>query len=303
MEHGVPGGPGDLDVQAPEGFRAAGMSQALMEYIQPLLDRAEESVDMNQLMSLGTMVYNLAQARERGETPDNPPENVLLRLGGILGLGARDSSNLLQEMIQRKQYLIPEELQTNLSGNIMFVRKTQSLEIPEPYPDDLVPDPVVPEQSQDVTELLSCLDRLEACREEKKEPSDWEESLRNAQDLAGDCFAEWLSACGKEGDISTLRQFIVMYIEFAYCYQPPDEADLGLDVSFIWLKNFFFRHLPPKIYLEDPTELAYAPAAISLFHSYLYLIGWLKEERAQIKAGEILDLQRRFWDMLRKRYS
>ena len=52
VEHGVPGGPGDLDVQAPEGFRAAGMSQALMEYIQPLLDRAGDSPDIYHYVSV-----------------------------------------------------------------------------------------------------------------------------------------------------------------------------------------------------------------------------------------------------------
>lgn len=297
------GGFGPSEAQAPEGFRAAGMSQALVEYIQPLLDRAGESADPNNVMNLGMLVYNYALAREKGENPEHSSGEIQEMLQRELDLGREDASELLRYMVERKEHLLPDHIQTDLSATTMFIRKTQSIEIPEPHPTDLISDFAEPEQSRDLSELLSSLDRLEETRKSKEDLSDGENLLNNAPKLAKDCFAEWFRACGGVRDASTLSQFIFIYVEFVYGYQPFDEGEMGQDVSPAELKHFFFHHLPRKIYLEDPAELAYAPAAISLFHAFLHLSGWLDEERAQIKAGEILDLQGGFTDMLRQSYS
>ena len=303
QEHSVPGGPGELDVPAPEGFRAAGMSQALMEYMRPLLDRAGESADMNNVLSLGMLVYNYALAQEKGETPEYAQEDILLRIGGELGLGPEKSKELLQEMVERKQYLLPDELQTNLSGNIMFVRKTEPLEIPDPDPAKLPSEIVAPEDSQDLEELFSCLDLLELSRKHNNEPEDYHNLQERLPALAASCFEDWLRESDPELDPETPGQFVRMFVDFVYGYLPPDVGHFrehGLPPE--GHREFLFQHLTRKLYLKDPNEFAYAPVAIYLFYCFLLACEWLDKEAIEA-ALEVHELEEEFLEMLRRDYS
>ncbi|MCF8030676.1 MAG: hypothetical protein K9K39_07255 [Desulfohalobiaceae bacterium] len=67
-------------------------------------------------------------------------------------------------------------------------------------------------------------------------------------------------------------------------------------------REFLFHHLTRKLYLQDPSEFAYAPVAIYLFYVFLLACEWLDEE-AMEAALEVHELEEEFLEMLRRDYS
>ena len=115
---------------------------------------------MNNVISLGMILHNHALAREKEEHTEHSDLEIREMLGKELGLDSEEAAELLRYMVERKPYLLPEEMQSG-SAATMYIRKTQRIEIPEPRPTELLPDFAEPEPYRDLEDLLASLDRLE----------------------------------------------------------------------------------------------------------------------------------------------
>jgi hypothetical protein len=148
-------------------------------------------------------------------------------------------------------------------------------------------------------ELLSCLDRLE----EGTDDPDFEQDLRKAQDVAAECFKQWLRDSGGTVNPETLTQFVRMYLEYLYGYSPDRDVGLSRSVPRDTVREFLLSHLTRKLFLEDPSEYAYAPPAFILFHQFLQRSGWLSGQLALEATQSLLEAQPEFTEMLRRHYS
>lgn len=120
--------PSDSDVNPPDGFRVVSITQALMEYAVPLMEKApapEDIVKVNEVMTLGTALWNCA-IYEESTTKDEQAEKskvmLLSLMQDILGLDQEKARDFFAMMIERKQYLFPREIQPKGSP-IRFMRK------------------------------------------------------------------------------------------------------------------------------------------------------------------------------------
>ena len=114
---------------------------------------------MNNVISLGMILHNHALAREKEEHTEHSDLEIREMLGKELGLDSEEAAELLRYMVERKPYLLPEEMQSE-SAATMYIRKNR-IEIPEPRPTELLPDFAEPEPYRDLEDLLASLDRLE----------------------------------------------------------------------------------------------------------------------------------------------
>jgi len=116
------------DIEAPDGFRAVSMSQALVTFTKPLLDDAADcdSKGLSEIFGISILIWNHEiLEREGSNGAGEIKKKIMAAMKGILGLRMAESEELLQKMLDRKRDLFPENIQPRLSP-IMFMRKELS---------------------------------------------------------------------------------------------------------------------------------------------------------------------------------
>ena len=116
------------DIEAPDGFRAVSMSQALVTFTKPLLDDAADcdSKGLSEIFGISILIWNHEiLEREGSNGAGEIKKKIMAAMKGILGLRMAESEELLQKMLDRKRDLFPENIQPRLSP-IMFMRKDLS---------------------------------------------------------------------------------------------------------------------------------------------------------------------------------
>jgi hypothetical protein len=116
------------DIEAPDGFRAVSMSQALVTFTKPLMDDAADcdSKGLSEIFGISILIWNHEiLEREGSNEAGKIKKKIMAAMKGILGLRTAESEELFQKMLDRKRDLFPENIQPRLSP-IMFMRKDLS---------------------------------------------------------------------------------------------------------------------------------------------------------------------------------
>lgn len=129
--------PGISEMEVPEGFRAIGMAQAMMEYAKPFDEyrgpqQKNGMDDLNNLMNLSMMLWNHALHEEKGE--EHPAQKkkhyVVKALSNAFGLTSEDAEALRVKMVEQRRWLFPEEVQPKKRlSPFMIMRKETRAEI------------------------------------------------------------------------------------------------------------------------------------------------------------------------------
>lgn len=287
------------DMEAPDGFRAMSMSQAMMEYTKPLLQYVEGDTieELNKAMQLAMSMWNYDLSSGPPELRDKK-EDIIKSIGKTLKINKRESTNLFEMMVHRKEYLIPREIQPK-TPQIMFLRKEEhflisefdygSLRLSE---EDYTPD------SED-KKILQMLTRLDKHVLDGVAYDEWEDHYLSFEEKCREGFEKWLAARGAKDYSEDFSGNITSYLDFIYRYLHEDVVTLK-STRHIYMEEYFTDHLLRKV-MVDPPEYIKWPPSLKLFYRYLHEIGYVDEpEKLIIMLDEI---EPHFIEILRKRYS
>jgi len=106
-----------VDIKAPEGFRTVSISQAMMEYSNPVMERAKsDSIDdANDALNIASDIWNYTITLEKGNIDESSKQNIVRQIETILGMSKDKAAVLFDKMIERKRNLLPEDIQPKAS--------------------------------------------------------------------------------------------------------------------------------------------------------------------------------------------
>ncbi len=296
--------PGITEMGAPEGFRAIGMAQAIMEFGKPLqeyLGREPRGADdLNKLVQPSMLLWNHALEEERGETEGPGRSEVVKVLAKTFNLDAEDAEALRVRMVERRKWLFPPEAQPgDKMSMFMLMRKETRAEI-QPFNYDRLQhagDAIPP--GADDRALIDKIVKLDRFMEEEADYGEYEKLLTKTKDLAEERFKQWLADRGFQSEIHQLSGCIYNYFDFVYGYMHDDIVTLKT-VTLNYLTEYFEDFLLRKVYCE-PQEYIDWPPAIKLFYQFLKDKGYM--ENIASMTSMLNGIELRFMDVLKKQFA
>lgn len=291
--------PAISEIDAPPGFRAVSMNQGMIEYAKPIMNFIEKGVvkDPNDAFQLALPLWNFSLSQKDGETTFER-KNIIKQIGKTLKLNAQESAEFFDMMIQRKEYLVPEEIQP---GNpmTMFVRQEEHYLISEFNYDTLnmSEEPCLPDKEDE--KLIQLINQMDNYIAEGVEYGEWEDHYFSMEEKCKERFEKWLIFKGVKEYSENFLFHIETYLNFVYRYMHEDDIYLKT-VSSIYIEEFFMDYILRKMAVEPHVYVKGLPA-LKLFYVFLNEIDYLKTPEKIIK---LLDgIEPHFIAVLRKRYS
>lgn len=291
--------PAISEIDAPSGFRAVSMSQAMVEYTKPIIDFVEKGIvkDPNDAFQLAMPLWNYNLSQKHRDFKFNK-KYIIMQIGKILKLNAQESAEFFDMMIQRKEYLFPDEIQPD-NPMTMFVRKEEHYLIPEFNYNSLsiskesyLPD----DEDERLVQLINQMDKYIA---EGLEYDEWEDHYFLMEEKCKERFEKWLLFKGVKEYSKDFPFYIEIYLNFIYRYMHEDDINLKTVLP-IYIEEFFVDHVLRKVTVE-PHKYIEWPPALKLFCNFLCEIGYLKSPE---KITKLLDrIEPLFIEILRDRYS
>ena len=293
--------PSMAEIEAPEGFRPIGLSQAMVEFARPLLDATEEGagIDMNEALQIGTATWNYEISLERDGDSGGMQQEIVRQFQQVLGLNLQEAMDRLGQMVARKRFLFPSDIQPDYPM-VMFIRKETSHLIPEfDYQAlKLQDEPVLPDRED--RDMVSGLRGLEGKIEAGVDYGEWEEEFFDLKDLCCERFFYWLQQKGVGEEYSgEFPPCVETYLDFVYGYMHSESMTLQR-IPGGELEAFFSDYLLRKVTVE-PYEYALWVPALKLFHRFLAEKEYLADAGPAI--GLLDRFEPRFLAILRKQFG
>jgi hypothetical protein len=280
---------------APKGFRPISTTQAMLEYAAPIMAYVENGTvaDPNDALQVGVLLWNstlpavpvaMRQARSA----------IVAQIETTLQMDRQEAEAFYDEMIERKAYLFPEEIQP-AGAMTMFMRKEVEYLI-APFAESQLPlsDEIIPPHGDDDT-FLHALEQLEARIDFGEDYGDWESDFFAMKDLCCGRYHHWLRAKGVPETLSQQFSFCLEpYLTFIYQY----DAGSVLDVLAGPLEEFFMDWLIRKVMVKPPDYTRWPPA-LRLFYRFLSEKGYLDDPKPII-AG-LYAIEPEFIAMVKRR--
>lgn len=281
--------------KAPKGFRAISMTQAMMEFANPIMEHMENGTvdDPNEALQIGVALWNFTLS---ADVPEKKSQKDLIQnISKTLRLEPQEAEAFFDRMVERKAYLFPDEIQPKGAPTTMFMRKETEYQIVQFDESQLhLSDDAVPDTEKD-RKLHDDLLRMDRYLEEEADYDDWESHFLSVRELCQECFEEWLGARGcPENYTSVFPVCADMLLAFLYQY---DGCGLR-NVSKNALDEFFMDFVMRKT-LVKPPEYTYWPPALRLLFAYLAEKGYLENAAPMIKS--ISEIEPKFVDMVKDR--
>ncbi len=296
--------PGISEMGAPDGFRAIGMAQAMMEYAKPFNEyfgKKPQSIDdLNNRMKLSMLLWNHALEVEKGEEPLSKKSDVVKALSEALGLSAEQAEALRARMVERRSRLFPEEAQPKeRTSPFMFMRKESLAEI-KPFSYDKLKhtNDEIPASAEDRA-LIRKIEKLDRFMEDEADYGDYEKLLSETKDDAEQRYKLWLADRGFPEEFHDLAECLDVYFDFVYGYMHDHVVTLKT-ITLNYLTEFFEDFLIRKVYGE-PQEYTEWPPAIKLFYLFLKDKGYMQDIAATTSMINALEL--RLMVVLKKQFS
>lgn len=290
------------DMGPPEGFRTIPMSQAIMQYARPLMEKTQSEEDLQGAMQAAMVFWNYSLARVEGKKSTNLEDietGILKSLKASLDMDEAAARDFLEMMAARHAYLFPPEIQPR-GTPFMFIRKEERYLI-RPIEETkfrLNQKALAPEARE--VELFKDLRRLDALVAQGAEWDEIETLLSSIKDTFGDAFRNWLSAKGVEEPLADdLAACLPIWLDFIYAYGHDEDTPLSKVPSSSWFE-FFHDFLLRKL-MTDPPAYVNWPPALNLFYRYLQERGYI--DSYQEAENAIQRIEPGFYDLLRKEFS
>ncbi len=284
---------GEPDV--PTGFRPVSTTQAMIEYAAPIMAYVEDSTvgNPNDALQVGLLLWNSSKP-EVPVAMRQPRGEIVAQIKTTLQMDRQEADAFFDEMIERKAYLFPDEIQPE-AAMTMFMRKEVDYLI-TPFEESQLnlSDELVPPDDDDDT-FFDALRQLDACIDAGEDDGDWESDFFEMKELCCDRYHHWLRA--KEVPETFSDPFsacIEPYLNFIYQY---NAGDL-LDVLPYAIEAFFMDWLMRKVMVKPP-EYTQWPPALRLFYRFLSEKGYLDDPEPIIAS--LYDIEPEFITLVKSR--
>src|SRR5712691_6964536 len=219
----------DRELEAPKGFRPVSTTQAMMEYAAPIMAYVEDGTvaDPNDALQIGLLLWNhtlpevpVGMRPSRGE--------IVAQIETTLQMDRLEAEAFYDEMIERKAYLFPDEIQPE-GAMTMFMRKEVEYLI-TPFEESQLhlSDEIIPPDGDDDA-FVKALEELDARIDFGEDYGAWEADFFEMKDLCCERYDHWLRAKGVPETFSDpFSACIEPYLNFIYQY----DAGSVLDVLF-----------------------------------------------------------------------
>lgn len=289
------------DIEAPDGFRPISMSQAIVEYSQPLLDYVESGKvkDPNDVFKISMAIWNYAISTENHDQKIEISKNdIVNQIRFTLGLNKNESTDFFKTMLQRKNYLLPSEIQPDIP-TIMFIRKETHFLIPEFNYNQLVlsKEPIASDKKD--KRMVNAINEMDNYIINGTDYSKWEDDYFSMEKKCQDIFQKWLIDKGLDDLNEQFSGNIQIYLDFVYRYMHDDIVLLS-NIKFTYIEEFFSDFLLRKMYAK-PNEYVTWPPALKLFYTFLHEKEYLRNPKPIIKMFDRIEPY--FLEILRKRYQ
>lgn len=283
-----------VDAPPPKGFRTVTMTQGLIEFAQPLMERlqAENAEAMNIGMNLATQIwnFNLTEGPVKASRDD-----VIDQISDAFGLDETDAIDLFDEMLERKTYLFPQDIQPD-NPMTMFMRKEVEYLIAkfDESQLELSDTPIPPDQEDQ--KMLAQLQQLDENLEDGAEYDDWEDLYFKVEEDCCQRYNHWLR--DKGAPAKQCREFpfcVEVFLNYVYRYT----AGTVDGIDYMDLEEFFLDHVLRKVVIQ-PSDYVYWPPALRLFYQFLGEKGYLEDPRDQIDM--LHEIEPEFLETLKRRY-
>ncbi|MEK6742171.1 MAG: hypothetical protein AABZ15_01060 [Nitrospirota bacterium] len=296
--------PGISEMGAPEGFRAIGMAQAMMEYAKPLDEyygKEPQSIDdLNKLMKLSMLLWNHALDVEKGEERAARKSEVVKALSDAFGMSGEDAEALRVRMVARRTWLFPEDVQpAERTSPVMIMRKEILADIKSFNYDRMqhTRDEILP--TDEDRALIDKIKQLDRFMEEEADYGEYEKLLTETKDEAEKRFKLWLADRGFPAEHHGLSGCLHIYFDFVYGYMHDHVVTLRT-ITLNYLTEFFEDFLIRKVY-GDPREYVEWPPAIKLFYLFLKDKGYM--ESLDSITSMINAMELRLMSVLKKQFG
>lgn len=289
------------EVDAPPGFRAISMTQAVMEYSKSIFDikESEDNEDINQALQLSSLVWNYAIDVESGDANEKMTKELINLIQSNRHVGKDEAKNILDIFVTQKNEMFPPEVQVKGSPMMFMREKTPHLIAPFNYKKLHLSEKTFPPDSKDKA-FIESLIAMDNYIQSGKDYDDWENEYFLMEEKCKECFSSWLQKKGATGKVSQDFPFLAeIFLNFVYRYMHDDTIVLK-SIRPEYLEEFLFDHVLRKVVME-PHEHVDWPPALKLFYNFLY------EKKYFENIDFILDiidtLEPRYIDVLRSRFS
>jgi len=155
--------PGLPHMGAPEGFRSISISQAMIEYAEPLMQYCKDDENGFQAaMQAAMLLWNYSVSLKQGEEDKKIEKDLLHAINAGLGLERSDADALVTKMVERYRYLFPEDKQPEPGTLFMFIRKeVRHLIRPFDYEKLTISDEIIP-PDKDEREFVKRIQKLDS---------------------------------------------------------------------------------------------------------------------------------------------
>lgn len=289
----------DVDALLPKGFRAVGISQGVLEYGKPIFEYVISKKGLDTAMAIVQGIWNYALQVEKGEE-DSEIERVYI--DDVKAFTRNDeviSTVLFHEMVKRRAFLFPPEMQVEKLPLLMIMRNEKPVAIAKyDYGVLDIAESPAPVKKSDIQfiQKLSALDKLFL---ESDDYSQWESALLDVQEMSVKCFGEWLHDKGLTQVIHEFADCPEVLINFVYAYMHDDIFTLK-DFRMEYFKEFFFDYLLRKVTCE-PEEYTIWPPALKLFYRFLHEKAYIENPDPIIKY--IDTIEKPYIEILKERYA
>ena len=122
-EYKSPVHPMMAEVDAPPGFSAISMTQAVMEYSKSIFDikKSEDNEDMNQALQISSLVWNYAIDVESGDANEKMTKELINLIQSNRHVGKDEAKDILDKFVTQKNEMFPPEVQVKGSNHALLM--------------------------------------------------------------------------------------------------------------------------------------------------------------------------------------
>ena len=286
-------------IEAPPGFLAIPMTQALMEYAEPLMNLVEEGVvdDPNDAFQIAAQLWNYGISA-KNRTREAEKKKIVKQIEKTLKLSPEESREFFEKMIERKEHLFPQSIQPK-DPMTMFMRKEKHYSISGFDYDSLKISKKRYSPNEEDVYLINLINQLDEYILHGATYDDWEDLYLMIEERFRDPFEHWLDFKGLSEYSEDFSFFAETYFRFVYGYLHYDNITLKT-ITPIYIEEFFMDHLLRKAHAKPGDYVLWMPA-VKLFYQFLLEMNYLEKPKKIIKMLD--EIEPRFIEMLRERYS
>jgi hypothetical protein len=292
------------DIQAPEGFRAVSMSQALVEFGKPLMDDAVDDVKaLNEVFGIASAIWNydiISVEDSAVGKLDELESGIISSMKVIFGIDDDEAVELFQKMIERKRHLFPEDVQPEYRL-MTFMRKDLSHLIAPFNYDGLnySTDPIPPDEHDQAA--IGKIKRMDQYIADGTDYDRWEDFYFSMEEEVKDRYEKWLNEKDLAEWSQTFSSNLELFLNFIYRYMHDDLVILK-SVQPEYFEEFFFDYLLRKL-IAEPHDYVTYPPAVKFFYVFLNDKGYIGEGVGKGIFEIIDEMEPEFIGVLRERFG